>query len=441
MAAKTSGRRRFLKNGAALAGLALVPAGALLSPRSASSNTLVNGADAVNEDLNSLDAVLYGRRSRFVTTVRSIEGRSHPDMTPPRPNPYRPSARTPVGDLMGIITPTSLHFTTQHFYGIPDINPDEHKLMVHGMVERPLVLTVEELKRLPFVSRIHFVECIGNRPNPAGKSAAETHGRMACSEWTGVPLSVLLKESGLKNDAKWIVAEGSEDGKHTKSVPLPKALDDVLVAYAQNGEPVRPDHGFPLRLIVPGFEGIYNVKWLRRIKVVDQPYLTFQEHSRFLFGERTLQFSYDFGPKSVITYPSGTHQLPNRGTYVISGLAWSGGGMVGKTEVSTDGGKTYKEAEISGPVLPKAFTRFYLPWKWDGEEAILQSRCVDEKGQVQPSEAEYAKFWGLTREELYKAIQTYTGHCNWIQAWRVSRDGRVTNGLPPIGAVADVHQG
>jgi sulfane dehydrogenase subunit SoxC len=438
---KESGRRKFLKNGAALAGLVLAPTGTLLATPSARGEALLDAADNGSvEDVNSLDGVLYGRRSRFVTTVRKIEGMSHPDTTPPRANPYRPSAGTPVGDLIGIITPTSLHFTTQHNYGIPDINPAEHKLMIHGMVERPLAFTVEDLKRFPFVSRIHFLECVGNRPNPRGRSAVDTHGRMGCSEWTGVPLSVLFSEVGVKNGAKWIIAEGSEDGKHEKSVPLPKALDDVFVAYGQNGEPVRPDHGFPLRLIVPGFEGIYNVKWLRRIKVVDQPYLTFQEHARFIGrNPKTLPDSYDFGPKSVITYPSGTHQLPSRGSYVVTGLAWSGGGAVRKVDVSTDGGKTYKEAEIVGPRLSKAFARFYLPWKWDGEEAVLQSRCVDEKGQVQPTELEFAKFWGFTREQIYSTIQSQLGHCNWIQAWRVNRDGQVTNGLAPVAAVADVH--
>jgi len=433
-----SGRRRFLTNGATLAGLVLAPSAVSLSSTSVSAAGA--GAAADVDDVNSLDAVLYGRRSRFVTTVRSIEGMSHPDVMPPRPNPYRPSARTPVGDLMGIITPTSLHFTTQHFYGVPDINPAEHKLMVHGLVERPLVFTVDELKRLPFVSRIHFLECIGNRPSPNGRSAADTHGRMGCSEWTGVPLSVLLKEAGLKNEAKWIIAEGSEDGKHVKSVPLPKALDDVMVAYGQNGEPVRPDHGFPLRLIVPGFEGIYNVKWLRRIKVVDQPYVTFQEHSRFIGRDpKTQPNSFEFGPKSIITYPSGTHQLPNRGSYVITGVAWSGGGPIRKVDVSIDGGKTYKDAEISGPILSKAFTRFYLQWKWDGEEAVLQSRALDEKGQMQPTEAEYAKYWGLTRQQLYAATPSQLGHCNWILPWKVDRMGKVTNGLPPVGAVVDAH--
>jgi sulfane dehydrogenase subunit SoxC len=439
MKSKPPSRRRFLKKGIALAGLAAAaPAGLAITAPPAAAQTTASGTP----DLNSIDAVLYGRRSRFVTTVRAIEGVSHPDRMPPRPTPYRPSARTPLGESMGIITPTSLHFTTQHFYGLPDINPDEHKLMIHGLVDRPLVFTVDELKRFPPVSRIYFLECIGNRPSPNGKTVADTHGRTGCSEWTGVPLSVLLKEVGLKDSAKWIIAEGSDGGKHEKSVPLSKALDDVLVAYGQNGEPIRPDHGFPLRLIVPGFEGIFNVKWLRRLKVVDQPYLTFQEHSRFLGSNpKTQPDSYDFGPTSVITYPSGTHRLPRQGGYVISGLAWSGAGAVRRVEVSTDGGKTYKDAELSGAVLPKAHTRFVLPWKWDGQEAVLQSRCTDVRDQVQPTEAEFAKYWGFTRPQLYAAIQSQLGHCNWIQPWRVTRDGQVSNGLPPIGFVADVHAG
>ena len=439
----TLARRRFLKTGAALAGLALSPEGTVFSPARPRAAGALAAAAAV-DDVNDLDGVLYGRRSRFVTTVRSIEGSSHPDVTPLRPNPFRPSARTPVGDLMGIITPTSLHFTTQHFYGVPDINPAEHKLMVHGLVDRPLVFTVDELKRLPFVSRIHFLECVGNRPNPSGKGAAETHGRMGCSEWTGVPLSVLLNEAGLQSGAKWVIAEGSEDGKHTKSIPLPKALDDVIVAYGQNGEPVRPDHGYPLRLIVPGFEGIYNVKWLRRLKVVDQPYLTFQEHSRFIGpnAAKTQPDSYEFGPKSVITYPSGTQMLQSRGPYMITGVAWSGAGRIKKVDVSTDGGKTYRNAELAGTVLPKAFTRFLIPWRWEGEEAILQSRCVDEKGQIQPTEAEFAKYWNLTRPQLYATISSILGHANWIQAWKVTANGQVVNGLPPINApVVDAHHG
>jgi sulfane dehydrogenase subunit SoxC len=429
-------RRRFLKKSAAVAGVVASPPALALAAESASAESLPPAV----VDNNSLESVLYGQRSRFVTTTREIEGRSHNTTPTTRPNPQRPSARTPLAELVGTITPTSLHFTTQHYYGIPDINPDEHSLMVEGMVDRPLVFTMDELRRLPFVSRICFLECIGNRPNPRATTVAGTHGRTGCSEWTGVPLSVLLREAGLKNGAHWIIAESSDGGRHTKSVPLAKALDDVLVAYGQNGEPVRPDHGYPLRLVVPGFEGVYNVKWLRRIKVVDQPYLSFQEHSRFLTpNPKTQRDSYDFGPNSVITAPSGSQQLPEPGSYVITGLAWSGGGTVRKVEVSTDGGQTYQEAQLAGPVLPKAHTRFYLPWRWSGEEAVLQSRCLDEKGQLQPTEAEYARYWNLTRAQLYGTIQSQLGHCNWLQPWKVGLDGTVTNGLAPTDVVVDVH--
>ena len=431
-----SSRRGFLRKGAAVAGLMAAPAGEAAAARRASAGA----APPEVIDANSLESVLYGRRSRFVTTTREIEGRSHSGRTLIRPVPQRPSARTPLSELVGTITPTSLHFTTQHYYGIPDINPDEHTLLVEGLVERPLVFTMDELRRMPFVSRVHFLECVGNRPNPRATTVTGTHGRMGCSEWTGVPLSVLLEQAGLKADASWIIAEAADGGRHTKSVPIAKALDDVLVAYGQNGEPVRPDHGFPLRLVVPGFEGIYNVKWLKRIKAVDQPYLSFQEHSRFLTpNPKTQRDSYDFGPSSVITQPSGEQQLATPGPYVISGLAWSGAGVVQRVEVSTDGGVTYQEAELAGPVLPKAHTRFFLPWTWNGDETVIQSRCLDERGQLQPTEEEYARYWDLTRGQLYGTIQSQLGHCNWIQPWKVGRDGRVTNGLAPVDVVVDVH--
>ena len=434
MSGKQTSRRGFLKSGGAVAGLVAAPPALGLGGAAAAAQ----GPEVF--DNNDLESVLYGRRSRFVTTTREVEGRSHYQTPRIRPNPQRPSARTPLADLVGTITPTPLHFTTQHYYGIPDINPAEHTLMIEGLVDRPLVFTMDELRRFPFVSRVYFLECIGNRPNPRATTVTGTHGRMGCSEWTGVPLSVLLDEVGVQAGASWIIAEGADGGRHTKSVPLAKALDDVLVAYGQNGEPVRPDHGFPLRLVVPGFEGIYNVKWLKRIKLVDKPYLSFQEHSRFLTPDpKTQRDSYDFGPNSVITRPSGEQQLETSGMHVISGLAWSGGGRVSRVEVSTDGGATYREAELAGPVLPKAHTRFFVPWRWDGGEAVLQSRCLDERGQLQPTEAEYARYWNLTRGQLYGTIQSQLGYCNWIQPWRVAGDGKVTNGLEPTDVVVDVH--
>ena len=253
---------------------------------------------------------------------------------------------------------------------------------------------------------------------------------MACSEWTGVPLSMLLKEAGVKNGASWIVAEAAEAGHHTKSVPMAKIMDDVLVAYGQNGEPIRPDHGFPLRLLVPGFEGIYNVKWLKTIKVVDQPYKTFQERSRFMGADRrSRHFIYELGPKSVITFPSGEDHLPEHGTYTITGLAWSGGGAVRRVEVSTDGGQTWTDAKLRGPALKRAFTRFDLVWKWKGEEAVLQSRCTDELDQVQPSVAEFARFWNETESEIFLGGGSRFGHVNIIQPWKVATNGLVQNGL------------
>jgi sulfane dehydrogenase subunit SoxC len=428
------GRRGFLKQGAALAGLA-IPAGALIPGA-----VRVEAAADEIIDQNSTEAALYGRRSRFVTTVRNFEGQSHRDgMVVPKPDPTRRWVRAPTGESIGTLTPASLHYTMMHDYGIPDIDPTEHKLIIHGMVERELVFTVDDLKRMPFVSRHHFIECDGNRPNPNGKSVGETHGRMSCSEWTGVPLSYLLNEAGIKNGATWMISEGAEAGRHMKSLMLTKALDDVIVAYGQNGEPVRPDQGYPMRLLVPGFQGIESVKWLRRIKVVDQPYNAIRDDQPGYLTRDVDTDQTDFGPKSVITYPSGTQFLPSPGTYTISGLAWSGCGSVKKVEVSTDGGKTYQMATFAGPQYSKAFSRFYYVWKWDGKEAMLQSRCVDERGQIQPTEAEFAASWKMTRAEVYK-YATRLGHCNWIMPWKVNGNGTVVNGLMPANFV-DPHGG
>ena len=426
MSAKKSGRRRFLQNGVALAGLAVTPAGLAVVPRSASGQTRGSAVP----DMNSMEYVLHGQRSRFVNTVRVLEGANHHEVRGPRPDPYRPGAGTPIRDLVGIITPSSLHFATQHHYGIPDINPSEHQLVVHGMVDRPLVFTMDELKRFPATSGIYFLECIGNKHRPTDKTVNDTHGRVACSEWAGVPLSLLLKEAGIKNGAKWIIAEGADGGKHTKSVPIAKVMDDVLVAYGQNGEPVRPDQGFPLRLLVPGFEGIYQVKWLKTIKVVDRPYLSFQEKSRFLAPDRRAShFMYELGPKSVITFPSGEDRLPDRGNYTITGLAWSGGGAIRRVEVSADGGRSWKDAELQEPVLKRAFTRFHLTWRWNGEEAVLQSRCTDELDQLQPSAGEFAEFWGHTVADIHRTVGSRFGHVNFIQPWKVVTDGTVHNAL------------
>jgi sulfane dehydrogenase subunit SoxC len=378
--------------------------------------------------------VLYGERSAFVKSVRVIDQSADDPHGHgphgPAPNPYRPSARTPVRDSIGIITPSSLHFTTQHLYGIPVIDPANHRLLIHGLVDRPLTFTMDDLMRFPSVSRILFVECRSNQPNAAGKTVNETHGRMACSEWTGVPLALLLHEAGVQKDGTWIVAEGSEGGKHQKSVPMGKVMEDVLVAYGQNGEPIRPDNGFPLRLVVPGYEGINQVKWLHRIQVVDRPYLTYQEQTLYISPDpRSRRFIYELGPKSVITYPSGDHRLSGPGFYTISGLAWSGGGAVRTAEVSTDNGRTWHEATLQAPVLSRAHTRFTFPWRWNGEEAVIMSRCIDELGQRQPTVEEFKTFWTGRPNTVIRGTTTY-GHMNQIQPWKVNRDGRVENAYP-----------
>jgi sulfane dehydrogenase subunit SoxC len=348
--------------------------------------------------------------------------------------------RSPLQDSVGMITPSSLHFTISHGFEPPDIDPQEHHLLIHGMVDRPLIFSVDELKRLPFVNRFHFVECHGNSsPRGPGGDARiskeatpqETHGFTSCSQWTGVLLSTLLKEAGVQKGATWMIAEGADEPKHSKSIPIGKGLDDALVAYGQNGEPVRPEQGFPLRLIVPGWQGINNVKWLRRIDLVDEPYMAMMETSRYpsmRLDGKSRWFEFELGPKSVITRPAGGYKMPGPGFHEITGLAWSGAGAVKRVEVSTDGGKTWKDAQLHDPIARKAHTRFSAPWTWDGNEAVLQSRCTDETGTVQPTILEVAKLWNADVDFLLKTQQV-VGDFNAIQPWKVNRDGSVQNAL------------
>jgi sulfane dehydrogenase subunit SoxC len=436
MNSRRSDRRRFLKDGAVLAGLAV---GAI---RSASGQIL--GTETSEGRSKDSYPFAYGERSHFVDSVRiGTNGRFGKDQRPGVPRDY--GFRTPLQNSVGIITPASLHFMIAHGYDPPDIDPREHRLMIHGRVDRPLIFTLEELERLPSVSRIHFVECAGNSaPSGAGfapgmariapaATAQQTHGLTSCSEWTGVPLSRLLQEAGVQKGASWIVAEGAEQGMHSKSIPLEKAMDDCLVAYGQNGEPVRPEQGYPLRLLVPGWEGINNVKWLRRIKVVDQPYMGMREATKYpslRVDGKARWFQFELGPKSVITRPSGGQKLSGRGFYEITGLAWSGGGAIRRVEVSTDGGRTWKDAELQGPVHRKAHARFRLGWTWNGEETVLQSRCTDERDERQPTVAELGKILRINLSEDFFTDRPDTiGHFNAIQSWRVNRDGSVQNAI------------
>ena len=265
MDSKQPNRRKFLKR-AAVAGLAAE------AVRSAKGQT---PASPWREKGTSKELIAYGERSRFVTSLRApVAERPSPDMFG-----LMFHVLTPLQDSVGSITPSSLHYVATHRGSyIPEIDPKQHRLMIHGMVDRPLIFTMDDLKRLPYVTRVHFIECIGNRAKPTHKTVQETHGMTSCSEWTGVLLSTLLKECGVQNGASWIVAEGAEEIKGASSIPLGKAMDDCLVAWGMNGEPIRPQQGFPLRLLVPGFEGIFQTKYLRRVKVVDRYYMTYNDY-------------------------------------------------------------------------------------------------------------------------------------------------------------------
>jgi sulfane dehydrogenase subunit SoxC len=255
----------------------------------------------------------------------------------------------------------------------------------------------------------------------------------SCSEWTGVPLSVLLNEVGLKKEANWLVSEGADPGKFSHTLPLAKAMEDTLVVWGQNGEPLRVEQGYPIRLLVPGWEAPFSVKYLRHIKVTDEPYHTWNESmnhsvSRPDVGGKARWYHFQFGPKSVITNPSGGLKIANRGYVQIGGIAWSGGGVIRKVEVSTDGGETWKEATLQAPVLPRAHTRFTFDWAWDGQEAVLLSRSTDETGEVQPSLAELGRHWGFSEEESRKPMPRAI-HFNAQQPWRVARDGSVHDAM------------
>jgi sulfane dehydrogenase subunit SoxC len=375
-------------------------------------------ADASKEQGYPLADESYGARSQFETEVRrrfkTATAQSSWTMTP-------------LEKGCGIITPSGLHFERSHG-GTAVIDPATHSLYVHGMVREPKKFSMADIRRFPPMSRIMFLECSGNGltewSKPTMPTVQFTHGLTSTSEWTGVPLATILNESGLRPGAKWLLAEGGDAAAMTRSIPLAKALKDCFLAYGQNGEAIRPEQGYPLRLMVPGYEGNINIKWLRRIEVSDAPFMTREETSKYtdlLPSGKAVQFSLPMEAKSVITSPSGDMTLDGTGFHEITGLAWSGRGTIRRVDVSADGGRTWREATLQGPVLPICHTRFRLPWKWDGQEAILQSRCVDDTGYVQPTLGQLIAVRGLNGPlgSIY--------HLNAIQSWHVASDGKVTN--------------
>jgi sulfane dehydrogenase subunit SoxC len=338
--------------------------------------------------------------------------------------PSATSSRSPLGDLHGIITPNSLFFE-RHHAGVPQIDPSLHRLIVHGMVDRPTEFTLDDIKRFPSVSVIHFHECSGNtgseyKEETIRQTAQETHGLVSATEWTGVPMKTILKEVGIQPAGTWLLCEGADAAAMTRSIPVEKAMLDGLLVYGQNGEALRPEQGYPMRCIWPGWEGNSNIKWVRRIKVSDKPWMTREETSKYtdLLADGTArQFTFVMEAKSVITFPSGGQTIPSQGFWEITGIAWSGRGKIAKVEISTDGGSTWDEAVLQEPVLPICLTRFRYPWTWDGKATTLQSRATDETGYTQPTVAEITAARGFN--------STY--HMNAIKTWAVAESGEVTN--------------
>lgn len=352
----------------------------------------------------------------------------------PKGEPRTQHARTPHHLINGTFTPNPLHFVISHS-GNPDIDPAQHKLVIHGLVRRPLVFTLDTLARYPMVSRMTFVECGGNSAplfsnEPLQASIQAIHGLVSCSEWTGVMLSTLLEETGIDPKAKWVIAEGADSLALSRSVPLTKALDDAMVALYQNGERIMPGNGYPMRLLLPGWEGNMNVKYLRRLKLVDQPGMSYYEartYAPILPGGKAYQFYFLQEVKSFITHPSPGLRLGGPGFYEISGIAYSGNGRIAKVMVSADGGRSWAQAALQAPVLPKAFTRFRVPWRWDGGPVVLQSRAWDEGGNVQPTRADIIARRGQTAKPVTNPLGFPSQHYNGPTSWAVDKAGEVKN--------------
>jgi sulfane dehydrogenase subunit SoxC len=343
-----------------------------------------------------------GKRSTFENPVRK---------------PSDISSRTPLQDMHGTITPSDLHYE-RHHAGVPVIDPTKHELLIHGMVDRPIKFSVADLKKFPSVTRICFLECAGNfRTGNEELTPQDILGLTSQSEWTGVMLSTIFKEVGVDPKAKWFLAEGSDAAVMTRSIPIAKAWDDAMIVYAQNGEAMRPEQGYPIRLLLPGFEGNMNIKWLRRIELSDEPYMTREETSKYTYPvkDKIRMFSFEMDARSIITYPSYPQKV-NTGWIEIRGIAWSGRGKVAKVEVSTDAGKSWQPANLQEPVLSKAHTYFRYLWNWTGEATEILSRVTDETGYLQP-----------TLKQLMAARDTVSGgyHMNPITAWQIKPDGTI----------------
>ena len=410
-------RRALLKSGAALAGALGTGLGSAVAPAAAEPLAVDEWSKVLGAPITA-----YGMPSHFEDKVRR-------SLANPNNEPRTSQARTPHHLLNGMITPNGLHMVVART-GAPDIDPAKHKLLIHGLVKQPLVFSLEDLHRYPMTSRISFVECGGNSAplysiEPVQADVQAIHGLVSCAEWTGVKLSTLLEETGIDPRAKWFIAEGADAITMNRSIPMSKALDDAMIALYQNGEKVMPAQGYPMRLLVPGYEGNMNVKWLRRIKLVEEPTMAVNETQQYTLlrpDGKAWQFFFPMETKSVITHPSPGLTMKGPGFYEIQGLAWSGYGRITKVMVSADGGKSWGEAALQEPVLPKALTRFRMAWRWDGGPALLQSRAWDESGNVQPTRAQLIAERGEPRSSP-PVIAFPLTHMNCITTWAIDGKG------------------
>ena len=414
----TAGRRNFLRR-------SFLAASTVLGASAAPANSSFEG-DAAILKLAAHSTTLgqpvassgYGQPSQY---EKNLQRRESPGLT-------RVSASSvsfaPLQGMFGIITPNGLHFE-RHHQGWHDVDPSQHRLMINGLVAFPKVYTMDDLMRLPSVSRMHFIECGANTGMEWGNVAVPTvqysHGMLSCCEFTGVPLAVLLNDCGYdKTNGKFVLAEGADGSSLTRTIAIERALDDVIVAYAMNGEMLRPENGYPLRIVAPGIQGVSWVKWLRRIEVGDKAYGTKDEDIHYIDlmpdGMHRAYTSIQ-ECKSVLTSPSGGQTLIDRGYYNVTGLAWSGRGKIKRVDVSFDGGRNWRTARLESPILTKCLTRFNIGWTWSGAPAILQSRAIDETGYVQPKINQLRAVRGS--RSIY--------HNNAIQSWSVAESGEVSN--------------
>ena len=407
---KKPSRRTFL-TGAAAAGAGLATAASAKDPA-------IKVQPWMQELGDGVDASPYGMPSGYEKDVkrRSVEWLTA--------DPVSSINFTPLHDLDGIITPNGLCFE-RHHGGVARVDPAEHRLMIHGLVDKPLVFTMEDLKRFPRENHVYFLECAANSGmewRGAQLNGCQfTHGMIHNVMYTGVPLKLLLEEAGVKPSGKWLLVEGADAAAMTRSLPMEKALEDCLVAFKMNGEALRAEQGYPVRLVVPGWEGNMWVKWLRRIEVGDQPWHQREETSKYtdLLPDGTARrFTFEMDAKSVITNPSPQAPITHGpGPTVLTGVAWSGRGRIPRVDVSIDGGMNWHTARMDGPSLMKSMHRFYYEFDWDGSPLLLQSRAHDSTGYVQPTKEQLRKVRGVN--SIY--------HNNGIQTWAVDADGRAEN--------------